>query len=241
VVTHGPENRVGRKPLAPGASPPRGTLWCNVTVRKTTLRASDISTKSIALLWSRIERRGPDECWSWTGETYVGGYGLFHVGDRVVGAHAAVFALADGEVPAGFLVRHSTCGNPPCCNRRHMALGDDADNVRDREKDGRTVRGDKHWSRISPEKRPRGEANGKRIHPESCARGDDNGSRKSPELLARGEKHPLAKLTAVTVQQMRARHAAGETFASLGRAFGISDVAAGLVCKGITWAHVGGI
>jgi group I intron endonuclease len=54
----------------------------------------------------------------------------------------------------------------------------------------------------------------------------------------RGESNVKAKLSEASVLDMRARHAAGESFAALGRAFGIARANARKACLGITWAHL---
>lgn len=46
------------------------------------------------------------------------------------------------------------------------------------------------------------------------------------------------KLTAEQVQEIRRRHAAGESQGSLGRAFGITQQYTGKLVKGITWKEV---
>ncbi len=59
-----------------------------------------------------------------------------------------------------------------------------------------------------------------------------------PKAL-RGEVAPPAKLTSDQVIEMRRRRAAGETYVSLGRSFGVSAVAARKAVIGRSWRHVG--
>lgn len=90
-------------------------------------------------LWSKIERRGPDECWPWLTKTKIAGYGAIGRGGRGGGhvlAHRAVWEEAHGPIPKpqgqhhGMVVMH-TCDNRLCCNLAHLRLGTQADNVKD--------------------------------------------------------------------------------------------------------------
>jgi len=84
--------------------------------------------------WSKVDVRGPDECWPWRAARYENGYGQFYVGNKHGGAHRMAYYLATGEKPE--VVRH-TCDNPPCCNPKHLLGGTHADNAHDREERGR--------------------------------------------------------------------------------------------------------
>ena len=220
-----------------------------MSVIKRLVRASDFTAADIVRLWSKIDRRGPDECWPWkAGIGKPGGYGRFQFGGRggrEIGAHVAVYAVSRGDVPVGRLVEHVECDNPPCCNPDHIDIGIDKSNARHREKKGRNgthlhpetrARGDRNGSRLHPESRPRGDQHHARRIPECMARGDRHGSRLHPERRPRGEQHKSSKLTWERVRKMRARRAStGESYAILGRAFGVTDVAARLACLEITW------
>lgn len=111
--------------------------------------------KSVASLtgrfWAKVERRGPDECWPWTGWTTSQGYGVIGLGGRDEKAHRAAWIVTRGPIPRGLVIRH-TCDNPPCVNPTHLLLGTQLDNIRDRVERGRSaktnesIRGDRHWS-----------------------------------------------------------------------------------------------
>jgi len=89
-------------------------------------------------------------CWVWTAST-IDGYGQIGIvrdgkstNNR---AHRIAFELATGTAPGELCVLHR-CDNPPCCNPRHLFLGDRNDNAQDKMAKGRhnykTHRGSKH-------------------------------------------------------------------------------------------------
>ena len=102
--------------------------------------------------WSKVEKRGPEDCWPWRGKPDAWGYGRFQ--ESVAGgiggwrsslAHRVSWSLANGPIPDGLVVRHA-CDNPPCVNPAHLLIGTAGDNARDRDIRGRTRsgRGERH-------------------------------------------------------------------------------------------------
>jgi len=96
-------------------------------------------------LWSKIDKRGPDECWPWTGKAKVQGYGLAYLGpnERNVRAHRAAWEMTNGPIPPsdayhGTVVMH-ICDNRICCNPNHLRLGTHDDNMADMAAKGRGV------------------------------------------------------------------------------------------------------
>lgn len=94
--------------------------------RRTAFR---ITTALRLRLLRKIERRGPDECWPWTGAVR-NGYGAIKHNGKVLGTHCVAYVLANGSIPDGQIVRHS-CDNRLCCNPAHLLAGDPRDNVLD--------------------------------------------------------------------------------------------------------------
>lgn len=94
--------------------------------------------------WSRVDKRGLNECWPWLG-SFVGGYGQISVGSRtdgtrrVVKAHRLAYELSVG--PLGDAQARHSCDNPPCCNPAHIEPGSNQDNVDDRTRRGRGAAG----------------------------------------------------------------------------------------------------
>jgi len=154
---------------------------------------------------------GRDACWLLTSNLEPQGYGVFHTPQGTIKAHRLAYELAYGPIPEGMLVRHKCPGggNRACVNPRHLALGTIADNMRDREEDGRT------------------------------ARGDRNGRRTKPEATARGERAACVKLTIDAVREIRRAYAAGEADGPrLAARFGVSPSTIWAVLRRQTWGHV---
>lgn len=101
--------------------------------------------------WSKVDRRGPDECWPWLAGTDKDGYGKFALTlparngrnpQRHVRAHRVAFALGKREA-LGRVIRHD-CDTPACCNPHHLRSGTPADNRADCVARGRQPRGQDH-------------------------------------------------------------------------------------------------
>jgi len=90
--------------------------------------------------WSKVDRRGDDECWAWMANKNNKGYGMISPGDggskRL--AHRMSWQLANGTIPVGLCVLHK-CDNPPCVNPSHLFLGTYQDNAIDKVAKGRAV------------------------------------------------------------------------------------------------------
>lgn len=104
--------------------------------------------------WAKVEKRGEDECWLWTGElkwpnkpvkgSIQGGcYGKFYIkfkrGEKTIwsSAHRMAWRLTHGEIPDSKVICHA-CDNPRCCNPKHLWMGTQIENIADRHRKGRT-------------------------------------------------------------------------------------------------------
>jgi hypothetical protein len=115
--------------------------------------------------WSKVDVSHPDECWLCNLKPLRDGYCQFSWRENGIvrrsPAHRMAWFLTYGAIPDDLIVRHRCPGGPnrACCNPAHLRIGTHADNMADRDVDGRTARGDSHGSRTHPEVQ-RGERNG---------------------------------------------------------------------------------
>ena len=79
------------------------------------------SPKVIKRFWTKVDKKGEDDCWPWLGTHNKGGYGLFWPERRTTkGAHVYSYELHKGagvEYPNDV---HHTCVNPDCVNPKHL-------------------------------------------------------------------------------------------------------------------------
>ena len=88
--------------------------------------------------WPKVDQRGSNECWLWTGSKAGGKvkYGILQFNGVTTGAHRVSWMLHNGPIPEGLDVCH-TCDNGLCCNPKHLWLGTHTDNMRDKNRKGR--------------------------------------------------------------------------------------------------------
>lgn len=170
----------------------------------------DTTSNPVVRFWLSVNKRGPDDCWLWTGATRGNGYGTFTVNRRSVGTHCFSYQLAYGAYSRQLCVCHNCPNgdNPLCVNPRHLFLGTRRDNMLDMWAKGRG---------------PTGERHGMRRHPERRA----------------GEQCSYARLTAVQVIAIRARYQPGGAAAcELATEFGISRATVHDIVARRRWKHL---
>ena len=86
--------------------------------------------------WRRIRIAGHEECWPWQGARSTGGYGSLRSGGIHYIASRLAYEFASGSEPGRLSVCHH-CDNAPCCNPRHLYLGDHSRNGLDAHARGR--------------------------------------------------------------------------------------------------------
>lgn len=95
-------------------------------------RVIALSESDIVRFWSKVDIRGPDECWLWLGGK-TAGYGVFMTkGNVTLRANRIVAYLEwmNDEKDATLHACHR-CDNPPCCNPSHIFYGTRFDNFQD--------------------------------------------------------------------------------------------------------------
>lgn len=175
--------------------------------------------------WDRLDlTNGPDACWLWPGCRDKAGYGLVRYGGKVIRAHRVAFAIHNQHQLGREFICHR-CDNPPCCNPRHLFIGDPQTNVDDMVKKGRHRCG-------------RGNRHGWVLHPESILRGDKHPFSIDPSKAARGED-ASHKLFEHEVIEIRRRFAAGGISKSaLARLYNVTPKNIRLVVERRTWRHI---
>ena len=77
-------------------------------------------------------------CINWTGAMDGRGYGVRRINKKVVKAHRAALAEAEGiDIPPPSVKCLHSCDNPVCVNPDHLRWGTQFDNVQDAVKRGR--------------------------------------------------------------------------------------------------------
>ena len=72
--------------------------------------------------WSKVDQRGPDECWPWLGNV-VATYGHFWLQGRSIVAHRAAYEFSHGPIPEGLHIDHlchsrsNGCPSGQCLHR----------------------------------------------------------------------------------------------------------------------------
>jgi hypothetical protein len=104
--------------------------WCEKHYRRWQKSGDPLVTDRIlgdieARFWSKVDRRGDDECWLWTGAPGDNGYGMFGIGQDLARAHVWAYERFVGPIPEDqpFInhachTRATSCPGGVCIHRR---------------------------------------------------------------------------------------------------------------------------
>ncbi len=84
----------------------------------------------LARFWAKVDQRGPDECWLWTGNIGPKGYGRFNIDGRKCGAHKVSLIIATEADPGDLFACHR-CNHAWCVNPNHLYAGTPKQNAED--------------------------------------------------------------------------------------------------------------
>lgn len=208
--------------------------------------------------WSKVDRRGESECWTWNAGRHKSGYGGFSIHGVNRFAHRVSYAIAHGSLDPALYVCH-TCDNKPCVNPKHLFVGTHQDNVDDMVRKGRVSHGEAHHTaRLTP---PEVEVivqlhNDGRMHREIAdIVGCDVSTvseivtghawsrltgRRKVTGPRKGSEHPRAKLSEELVLQI-VEMSSAIGVSRTARQLGLRQQTVSKVATGRTWSHVTGI
>ena len=83
-----------------------------------------ISAAAVSRFLTKVDQRGPDDCWPWLGLVRKGvrekGYGRFPVDGKIVPAYRFAWVLVNGREPLPGMELDHTCRNRGCVNPGHL-------------------------------------------------------------------------------------------------------------------------
>ena len=158
--------------------------------------------------WSKVDVRGPDECWEWQAYAPIRwgapSYGHYWHNKRNVGAHQYSAMLKynmsyEDLSKSKLFVLHS-CDNPKCVNPDHLSLGTAKDNTRQMHERGRAYLG--------------------------------------PKCYLPGVSNPSAVLTEQQAIQIKYHEDRSQVSKKVGVKYGVSGLTIRKIWQNISWKHI---
>lgn len=95
-------------------------------------------------------RYSGDDCLDWPYGLMPAGYGSIKWNGRSAAAHRVVCVEVHGDPPQQGLQAAHKCGNPRCCNPRHLRWATPKDNTHDKYAHGTMLSGEAHpWTKLT--------------------------------------------------------------------------------------------
>jgi hypothetical protein len=82
-----------------------------------------------------------NDCWLWKRSKNKKGYGMSGLKGKFIYAHRLSYLTFIGEISNNLFVLHN-CDNPSCVNPKHLFLGTNQDNMKDRNNKNRQAKGE---------------------------------------------------------------------------------------------------
>lgn len=108
----------------------------------------ELTEEDIKRFWSKVDKKGENECWNWTACLFSDGYGQFSLHYKTLKAHRFSYYIKNNNLPIKpLIVRHKCKKNRKCVNPNHLEEGTySQNNGEDKKRDKTQARGETNGS-----------------------------------------------------------------------------------------------